>query len=258
MVCLRAAHTKTIATAGSSTLANLTSNLFPFGPIADGSFIRQRPVEAFRNGAFIRVPVLFGSNTNEGANWSAELPNPAANTSSPDATETTVYNFLAGQWGTLTKAAVQTAIRHYYPLSDYRGSVSLQGQQMYGEMRYICSAMLITGALHEAGLKAYQYHWDNPTLGSDHADELAAFFNGDQVFDAEDQALVVAMRRYWTSFVTSGVPVAASAASWKASSDSAGGPRILLHPGEVAMEQISSQLRDRCAFWHGLASQIST
>ncbi|KAJ7499882.1 alpha/beta-hydrolase [Mycena latifolia] len=258
MTCLRAAPTNTIATAGRNTLANLTSSLYPFGPIADGSFIRERPVEAFRNGNFIQVPVIFGSNTNEGANWSASLDNPNANTSSPGATETTVYNFLAGQYSTFTQSSFQTAIAQFYPLSDYGGSFSLQGQQMYGEMRYICSAMMITGAAQDAGLKAYQYHWDNPTLGSDHADELAAFFNGDQVFDADDQTLVIAMRRYWTSFATSGVPVAASAIPWMASSDSAGGPRILLHPSDMVMEQIPEGLSARCAFWHGLASELAT
>ncbi|KAJ7720390.1 hypothetical protein B0H14DRAFT_3520967 [Mycena olivaceomarginata] len=33
MSCLRAASTQGLATGGSSTLANLTSALFPFGPI---------------------------------------------------------------------------------------------------------------------------------------------------------------------------------------------------------------------------------
>ncbi|KAF7356152.1 Carboxylic ester hydrolase [Mycena venus] len=164
MACLRAAPTGTIATAGRDTLANLTSALYPFGPIVDGSFIRERPVEAFKNGNFVRVPVMMGSNTNEGSKWSASLPNPAANTSSPDATKTTVYNFIAGQ----------------YPTFD---EPSLQGQQIYGEM----------------SLCAYQCHWDNPTLGSNHGDELDAFFNGDEVFDTDDQSLMTAMRWYWTS-----------------------------------------------------------
>ncbi|KAJ7658415.1 hypothetical protein B0H17DRAFT_1196983 [Mycena rosella] len=145
--------------------------------------IKQRPVEALRNGNFACVPVLFGSNTNEGAHWSASLPNPAANTSSPNATETT------------------TAITEFYPLSDSNGSISLQGQQMYGEMRYICSAVMITGAADDFGLKAYQYRWDNPgpTLSSDHGAELNAFFDGTEVFDSADQAEIVAMRSYFTS-----------------------------------------------------------
>ncbi|KAJ7983154.1 Alpha/Beta hydrolase protein [Mycena polygramma] len=257
MACLRAASTVTIATAGAKTLANLTSSLYPIGPILDGTFITERPVEAFRNGHFIRVPVLAGSNTDEGSKWSASLPNPAANTSSPDATETTVYNFIAGQYPTLSRTSFQPALDTYYPLAGYNGSFSLQGQQIYGEMRYICTALMLAGAMRTAGIQAYEYHWDNPTLGSNHADELDAFFNGDEVFDPADEALVTAMRQYWTSFATSGAPVAKDSPSWGASSAN-GSPRILLHPGNITMENVSDALSARCAFWSGLASELAT
>ncbi|KAJ6600941.1 alpha/beta-hydrolase [Mycena vulgaris] len=258
MACLRAAPTDTLALAGSKTLSNRTSSIFPFGPIADGSFIQERPVEAFQNGNFTRVPVLFGSNTNDGAHWSAGLPNPNANTSSANATEATVYNFITGQFGTFTNASFETAVSKFYPLADYNGSFSLQGQQMYGEMRYICSAVLITGAAQNFGLNAYQYHWDNPTLSSDHSADLNAFFDGARVFDDADQALVVAMRSYFTSFATSGKPVAADSIAWAASVDSNGSPRIFLHPGDIKLENVTDALSDRCAFWHGLATEIDT
>jgi len=257
MACLRAAPTNTLALAGSQTLANRTSSFYPFAPIADGSFIQDRPVEAFRSGKFARVPVLFGSNTNEGAHWCAGLPNPAANTANPNATETTVYNCIAGQFSTFTQASFQTALT-LYPLADYNNSFDLQGQQMYGEMRYICSAVMITGAAQNFGLKAYQYHWDNPTLSSDHGADLNAFFDGTRTFDDADQVLVNAMREYFTSFVTSGPPVAADSITWAPSADGNGSPRILLHPGNISLENVTDALSARCAFWHGLASEINT
>ncbi|KAJ7202153.1 Alpha/Beta hydrolase protein [Mycena pura] len=262
MACLRAASTKTIATAGSSTLANRTSSLYPFGPMADGSFIRERPIEAFQNGHFVRVPVLFGSNSDEGANWSASLDNRAANTSTPDATETTVYNFLAGQYATLTEQSFMTAITQFYPLSDFGGSFSLQGQQMYGEMRYICSALMISGTMQDASpdLPAYQYHWDNPTLGSTHGDELDAFFDITEVFDKDNTALATAMRQYWTSFATSGMPSSNVNGSieWVQTNGADGGPRIFLHPGQIKMEAVDGALTQRCEFWRTLASELAT
>ncbi|KAJ7223521.1 Alpha/Beta hydrolase protein [Mycena pura] len=254
MACLRAAPTEVLASAGSSGLANRSSSLFPFGPIADGSFITERPVEAFRNKRFIHVPVMFGSNTNEGSHWSASLANPAANTSEPDATEMTVFNFLAGQWPGITHSTFETATAQFYQLRDF-ANFSLQGQQMYGEIRFICTALLISGSLHEAGVPAYEYHWDNPILGSDHASELQMFFNVGEVFDHEDELLAVAMRRYWTSFVTSGEPVAEHSAAWTATN---GSPRLLLHPGQVGMEDVDNGLTERCAFWHGLTSQLAS
>ncbi|KAJ7263385.1 Alpha/Beta hydrolase protein [Mycena rebaudengoi] len=256
MACLRNASTDTLATAGSKTLMNLTSSLYPFGPIADGSYIQELPVDALSNGNFVHVPVLFGSNTDEGANWSAMLVNPNANTSSANATETTVYNFLAGQYTTLTNESFQTAVADYYPLLDYNNSFSLQGQQMYGEMRYICTALLVTGTVADAGSDSYQYHWDNPTLGSAHGDELVAFFTGTQVLDPLDEALAVVMREYWTSFVTSGTPVAVDSIAWPMAGNSDGSPRILLHPGDISVEEVDDSLEERCEFWRGLASEL--
>ncbi|KAF8209486.1 Alpha/Beta hydrolase protein [Mycena galopus ATCC 62051] len=252
MSCLRSASTAKLATAGSKTLQALTSSLYPLGPVTDGSYIQTRPVDALQSGSFVRVPVLSGSNTNEGANWSAELAT-GANTSSPKANETTVYNFLAGQYGSFTDASFETAIDQYYPLDDYNGSFSLQGQQMYGEMRYICAAILVAGAVQDVGVNSYQYHWDNPTLGSTHGDELDAFFNGAQVFDPLDQALVTAMRGYWTSFVTSGTPTAPGSTIWPATGDS---PRLLLHPGNITVEEVSDSLSQRCEFWWDLAEEL--
>ncbi|KAJ7213246.1 alpha/beta-hydrolase [Mycena rebaudengoi] len=257
MACLRAAPVDTLASAGSRTLANRTSSFYPFGPIADGSFIKERPVEAFRKGKFARVPMLFGSNTNEGAHWGEGLPNPDANTANPNATQTNVYNFIAGQFSTLSRASFDTAVSKFYPLADYGGSFSRQGQQMYGEMRYICSAVMIAGAAHNFGLKGYQFHWDNPVLTSDHGAELQAFYSS-ATFDTANTALVTAMRSYWTSFVTSGVPVAPNSIVWPPSTNGNGSPRIFLHPGEIQMENVSDALAARCAFWHGLFAEIKT
>ncbi|KAF7358178.1 Carboxylic ester hydrolase [Mycena venus] len=249
MSCLRAASTQSLAVGGSSTLANLSSVLFPFGPIMDGKFISVRPVEAFKSGKFLKIPVFFGSNTNEGSHWSAELHNPAANTSEPNATEDTVFNFLSGQWPGLTRATFNTATSpNFYPQTSF-ANFSLQGQQMYGEMRYICSGLMITGALHDAGIASFGYHWDNPILGSDHASELQMFYNIGEVFDPLDQILAVDMRAYWTSFATDGVPSAAGAPAWTTAGTN-GTPRMLLHPGQVGMEAVTSELTDRCAFWH--------
>ncbi|KAF7318504.1 hypothetical protein HMN09_00359900 [Mycena chlorophos] len=94
---------------------NRTAAIFAFVPYTDGVFIQQRPVEAFKSSAFARVPVLFGSQTDEGAMWSASLRDPAANTSNPLATQTTVYNFLAGQFATLAMESFNTAVAKKLP-----------------------------------------------------------------------------------------------------------------------------------------------
>jgi len=135
------------------------ASLFVFTPILDGDFIRERPVEALKSGNFARVPVLFGSNSDEGSRWSATLTDPSANTSMPNATENTVFNFLRGQYPTLGHASFNDAV-DLYPLKDYANSFSLQGQQMYGECRYMCTAPMITGAeISKSNPKVFQYQW---------------------------------------------------------------------------------------------------
>ncbi|KAJ4489936.1 alpha/beta-hydrolase [Lentinula aciculospora] len=258
MACLTAADANIIASAGTQVLKNRTSTLFVFAPCIDGSFLATRPVEAFASGAFSQVPVLFGSNTDEGANWSAELPNPAANTSEPNATETTVYNFLAGQWPTLSNASF-TAALELYPLTDYDNSLSLQGQQMYGEARYICTGMMIAAAATRQGFNSFQYHYDNPDQGSDHGADLTGLFDSASGFSGNDSALFVAMQQYWASFVTAQDPNATDAAAWTTVTNStSGGPRILLHPGALAMENVTDAQAARCAFWHSISAEIST
>ncbi|THV05682.1 alpha/beta-hydrolase [Dendrothele bispora CBS 962.96] len=262
--CLRATDLADLADAWDELVANRTSTLFNFAPISDGEFIDLRPVEGFNSGVFAKVPVLYGSNSDEGANWSSGLPDQNANTRSPNATETTVFNFLRGQWDLLTRASFDDAV-DLYPLDEFDGSFDLQGQQMYGEVRYICTAGLITASETGAGVKAYQYHYDNPHLGSNHGAELGAYFpeNTPDDADEDDLALFEAMREFITSFITTGTPTSKSAGvEWNAVTDTSndGSPRILFSPDGIRMEVISDELNEHCTFWHSetLAEQMET
>lgn len=89
---------------------------------------------------------------------------------------------------------------------------------MYGEMRFICTAGLITGSAAAAGVDAYQYHYDNPRLGSFHHDELQAMFSTEQVdTEEEDDVMFEKMRQYWTSFATKGKPSTDDGPEWTVS-----------------------------------------
>ncbi|KAF7308045.1 Carboxylic ester hydrolase [Mycena kentingensis (nom. inval.)] len=269
MKCLRSVDQDVLANAGKRTLETAPNSLYPFGPMFDGDFISQRPAQALLTGNFAAVPVLFGSNSDEGANWSAKLPpGGGANTSSASATESTVFNFLAGQYTSLTRETFDDALRGpteeddddtaLYPLSDYAGQYSLQGQQMYGEMRYICTGLLVAGAVRRAGKVAYEYHWDNPVLGSTHSDERVAFFETPSPLDEANTNLVGAMREFWTSFVTTGTPessASASTAEWMPSTEN-GSPRILLSPEGIRMEEVDPALAARCQFWWESAEEL--
>ncbi|PBK79978.1 alpha/beta-hydrolase [Armillaria gallica] len=231
MVCLREADVNDLAAAGNKILATKLATVDSFAPILGGSFISQRPIDAFQNGTFAQVPLFFGSNTNEGAGSSAIITAPWANTTSSNATQDTVYYFLKGQYDTLTNESFVKALE-LYPLADYGNSYDLQRRQMYGEL------------------------YENPHLGSDHAADLAAFFPSSfpsPSANADDLALLEAMRGYWTSFATGGTPIAQGAPEWSAT----GNPRMLLHPGGIQLENVTDALSARCRFWHDLKEELN-
>ena len=123
--------------------------------------------------------------------------------------------------------------------------------------------------------------YDNPHLGSDHADELEAFFETREPFatsvvaDVKDNALFHSMREYWTSFVTTGRPVSSNGIAWEVrfslspflkipkiifflktvskplKDANSGNPLLSLQPGNVSIEKRLSMQSQRCAFWHG-------
>ncbi|KAK1218549.1 hypothetical protein PQX77_018765 [Marasmius sp. AFHP31] len=159
----------------------------------------------------------------------------------PNATEVTVYNFLRGQYASFTRESFESALA-LYPLEDYNGSFSLQGQQMYREARFICPASLITGAAaSKSPMKAFQYHYNNDHLGSDHRAELAAFWGKADAASDDDKALFMSMREFYSSFVTSGQPQS-SLATWEAT-DLRGTRRLRLDPAGTRMEEMSAQAR---------------
>ncbi|KAF4622411.1 hypothetical protein D9613_009120 [Agrocybe pediades] len=75
--------------------------------------------------------------------------------------------------------------------------------------------------------------------------------------NAADKALFQSMREYWTSFVTSGKPVSKNGVVWQPTTLDSGGPRLLLNPSGIKMEQMAA-LADRCKLWQGISKEIWT
>ncbi|KAF5352029.1 hypothetical protein D9758_009418 [Tetrapyrgos nigripes] len=266
LACLRKLRASQLTAAGAQLIQSQQrlATLYNWAPSLDGNFIQERPVEAYKAGRFANIPVLFGSNTDEGMNWSANDPDPDANTSSSEATEDTLFNFIQAQYDSFTEDTFEDMLQ-LYPLSDYSNSINNQGAQMYGELRYICTASMIVQEATRIGQTAYHYHYNNDHLGSFHEYELGGFFPGEPphaTYDDNDLALFDTMRQYWTSFVTSGVPEAKNAPTWEPAMnipDLGASRRMLLQPapGEIMMEEIGDALASRCTAWHDLSSELT-
>lgn len=251
LTCLRTADVATIVAASPRVLARYPATSYIFGPCLDGTFVASRIVDAFQTGNVAQVPLLVGSNTDEGLGWSSQLAAPWANTSMANATEATVYGFLKGQYPGLTRASFARALVRY-PLAAYEGAseessaLVLQGQAMYGEARYICPAVM-AGVY---GREVWQYRYDNPASGSGHGSELAAIYRAEP-----DIPLWAIMRDFWTSFATEGRPQAKGAPVWMSNRYSRN-TRMLLNPDRVVQENISGDLQRRCAFWRSLKDEM--
>ncbi|KAJ6565953.1 hypothetical protein DFH09DRAFT_1314734 [Mycena vulgaris] len=182
MSCLRNTSTDELALGGFTTRIDLASAPFPFAPILDGRY------PSFSTSSSIFDWLAFFGTTN--------------------VTEDIVFAFLAGQWPGLTRGTFDNATSGFYPSDSFAGNFSWQERQIYGEIRYMCPALFVVGALCDAGMPAFEYHWDHPTLSSDHGSELAMFAidTADQVSDPLDEQLATAMRAYWTSLATDGRP----------------------------------------------------
>lgn len=159
--CLRSSSSDALIRAGGQLVANRTSTIFIFAPMVDGNLVPRRPTESYNMGAFLKVPTLFGYNSNEGRSWTTIVRDPAANTATVGADRTTIFHFLKGQYNDVQQSVVDDAVLpsklNLYPLSEY-GSLTRQAEQLYGELRYICTPILIIRASRKARLEeVFQY-----------------------------------------------------------------------------------------------------
>jgi hypothetical protein len=60
MGCLRAANSTILQASGTAAGSARIRTLFPWSPILDEYYIRERAVNAFKKGHFAKVPVFFG------------------------------------------------------------------------------------------------------------------------------------------------------------------------------------------------------
>ena len=170
-----------------------------YWPVADGSVIPFRFRQALRQGRLNRVPLLFGSTTDE---VSFFLP--------PEMTETQ-YRHLAR----LTFGARADAVMTRYPVS--RGDNARSRCCDLANAAGLRAGMFpFADALAAAGLSVYAYRFDavdpmlrHSSVGVPHASDIKYVFHGfTDELRASPEALADALfvRDAWTNFVKTGDP----------------------------------------------------
>jgi carboxylesterase type B len=187
--------------------------IFMYNPTLDGDLLRDLTISSFANGAYIRVPSIFGDVTNEGTLFPPRNISTAAESSDflksqfpaltteqlskisslypPRDTSTAAESsdFLKSQFPALTTEQL-SKISSLYPPTTPRYSLSgpywRQASHAYGDLRYTCPGLFLSSTLASDNLTSahnwnYRYNVLDPVqvsrgLGVPHESDVFAIW----------------------------------------------------------------------------------
>jgi para-nitrobenzyl esterase len=182
-------------------------------PVIDGHVLPESPLAAFAAGRQAPVPMMIGSNSDEGSVLHALVDATMAEYAhlplEPDALQPEVAAAFGDDFDRLLELYPGLDRREHGAESDFLGD-HLFGGRVFHYARHH----------HAAGHPTYLYFFtrhpkgDGQTVGAYHAAELA-FVHGSRLpilpMTKDDKALSAEMMRYWTDFARGGHPNGAAA-----------------------------------------------
>jgi para-nitrobenzyl esterase len=244
--CLRS---KTVAQVMAAIPANLIdAGDLVWAPAVDRRLIPAQPAALIAAGHFNKVPVINGSNRDEGSLFLAFRKPLSAQRYEADVRK------RAGKDAAQVLAA--------YPLSNY-ASPTQAAAAAFGDLTFSCR-ILKAGELLAPEVPVFQYEFDDPRaptdpyarplfpLGAYHGSEIQYVFGtlaADPPPAPAQRRLSDAMMGYWIGFIASGRP--GGSPEWKPLG--AGQEKVfLLSPGTIGYESDFAKLH-HCDFWNSLA-----
>lgn len=237
--------------------------LFYWTPTIDGDFIQDYPYCLFEQGNFVKVPIIFGDDTNEGSGFAANASSPAD-----------VATFMQNNYPHLTTADTDE-INQRYPLMPplpERAAYFPSASAAYGEATFTCPGNFIALSFAKAHCpyKVWNYRYNvlqannvASGLGVPHTFESPAIFglgnandNVSSSYATYNAEIIPVVMDYWISFVRELTPnryKSCGAPHWESFGDEDCGRRIVLQTNGTAMEKIPAHQVKRCEFWRGLA-----
>jgi para-nitrobenzyl esterase len=243
LACLRSKTQAEIITALPPRPSFFVGEGTEWRPILDGHVLPTHPAAAVASGDFTKVPVIVGSNADEGTLFLA--------LSETDFTQTDYEAFAASNFG--DKAALVLA---EYPASDF-ASVNDALATVIGDSIFVCGARATARALAAQNAPVFLYHFTHPLsfplypdqdLGAFHAADVPFVFQNPFItvrLNAEERALSDQIQGYWTRFAATGDPNGADAVAWPAY-DATTDQHLTL---DLTLGADSALKKDRCDFW---------
>ena len=211
--CLRSKSATELQTANRNIPYPGAKNppLYMWNPVLDNQMVQSYTRTAFNNGKFIKVPVIFGDDTNAGTIFTPRGTSSLAQSNT----------FLQDQFPHLTSEHLKR-ISQLYPNDgpDFNnaGTWWRQVSNAYGDMRYMCPTLWASSTLARYGLKGnwnYRYNVEDPTqmqrgLGVPHTAELSAIWGPSNTNGAtpasyrrgeQNEWIVPMIQGYWLSFI---------------------------------------------------------
>ena len=238
--------------------------LYAYGPTIDGDLVPDYTYALFERGQFIKVPTIFGDDTNEGTIFVPQ------NTSSVEDADT----FIADQFPNIQQSEIEKINDMYlsqnqtvaFPSS---GPYWRSASNAYGEMRYNCPGIYLSSVYSDSQVSNWNYHYavEDPTLmasgdGVPHTIETNAIWGPKYVsgtppssYFTSNAPIMPLMQGYWTSFIMTfnpntrrqpGSPV------WQKWNSGEGYQRLHIETGDTMMETVPDDQKDRCKYLTGI------
>lgn len=235
--------------------------LYLYSPTIDGDLVQDHTYTLFEQGKFIKVPVIFGDDTNEGTMF---VPLNTSSVAEADSfIEDQFPSITADQMNKINSIYLNPHQTKNFPNS---GPYWRPASNAYGEMRYICPGVHMSSIYAAAGVPSWNYHYAvlDPTqategFGTPHTVEVNAIWGPQYVstvppdsYYTTNAAIVPVMQGYWTSFVRSLNPNAhryRSSPEWTTWGE--GGDafkRIFIRTNQTRMERVPPKQRARCEY----------
>jgi len=235
------------------------ADAFSWGPVTGGSTLPLSPLEAFQRGQYTHVPLLQGTNHDEGRffvgfEFDIAQGHPMRPAQYP--------KVVAAQFGTSDAKKILAE----YPLTNYK-SPDLAYAAVFTDAEFSCPALLADSLTARSGVYAYEFSDPHPPndfpihfsfpLGAAHSTELQYVFQRIPLLDTippftkAQLALSDLMIGYWTRFAATGSPNGApgNAPYWPRWPGSTG-PIQELVPNNTAPESFATFFTfHQCAFW---------
>jgi para-nitrobenzyl esterase len=216
-------------------------------PVIDGWNLPDVPSKLLASGSFEKVPVILGSNADEGT-----LFFQLAGTMIADDTA------LKALAETLVPGKSDEVLKHYSTATH--GSAKAAAMAAVGDAGFVCPTRRAARAIATGGADAYLYHFTfSPPgsllgdLGAFHSAEIKYVFGVPsqllpQQLTAEELKLSSAMMGYWLRHGSTGDPNGAGAVLWPKYSPEKD-PHIVFG---AAISADAGLKKDLCDFWDGV------